>query len=138
MSVAPKRSRFSDKPEADAVSAKQAKNDDTLPQWKTTSSDTSLVALPTSGMSHQSRSEKPKMSKEERRKLRKSKWSSQTVSIPGISTNMPKGLTIDQQKIYIKQLEIEEISRRLRSNDLGIPADPAQRFDRDKNASTRY
>ena len=40
---------------------------------------------------------------------------------------MPKGLTAEQQKIYIKQLEIEEISKRLRSNDLGIPADPAER-----------
>ena len=51
----------------------------------------------------------------------------QPVSVPGISSNMPKGLTPEQQKIYIKQLEIEEISKRLRSNDLGIPADPAQR-----------
>jgi hypothetical protein len=32
--------------------------------------------------------------------------------------------------MYIKQLEIEEISRRLRSNDLGIPADPTKRYDK--------
>ena len=34
---------------------------------------------------------------------------------------MPSGLTMEQQMIYMKQLEIEEVSRRLRSNDLGIP-----------------
>ena len=77
-----------------------------------------------------SQENKPKLSREERRKLRKSKWSSTTVTIPGISTNMPKGLTVEQQKIYIKQLEIEEISRRLRSNDLGIPANPAERYSK--------
>ena len=48
-------------------------------------------------------------------------------SITGISTNMPSDLTPEQQKIYIKQLEIEEITKRLKSNDLGIPADPNQR-----------
>jgi len=40
---------------------------------------------------------------------------------------MPSDLTPEQQKIYIKQLEIEEITKRLKSNDLGIPADPTQR-----------
>ena len=41
---------------------------------------------------------------------------------------MPSDLTPEQQKIYIKQLEIEEITKRLKSNDLGIPADPTQRY----------
>merc|ERR1712227_558497 len=127
MSVAPKRSRFSDRPDESAA-AKISKADDGLPSWKQPSTETSLVPLPLSTTSSLlPKPEKPKLTKEQRRALRKNKWSSEKVEIPGISTNMPTGLTPEQQKIYIKQLEIEEISKRLRSNDLGIPADPAQR-----------
>ena len=132
MSAAPKRSRFSDKPEPSAdVSAPKLPKTDVTPAWK----------LPESALVPLGGQTKPKLSREERRRLRKNKWSSEKVEIPGISTNMPTGkltkfyfhcigygfeklilgLTPEQQMIYMKQLEIEEISRRLRSNDLGIP-----------------
>jgi len=118
MSAAPKRSRFSDKPEPSAdVSAPKLPKTDVTPAWK----------LPESALVPLGGQTKPKLSREERRRLRKNKWSSEKVEIPGISTNMPTGLTPEQQMIYMKQLEIEEISRRLRSNDLGIPANPEDR-----------
>lgn len=144
MSAAPKRSRFSDKPDDDAPPpptesmaapavpvisssgagalapvAKVAKVDSTGPAWKLPESNGALVPLGGHG--------KQKLSREERRRLRKKKWSEEKVEIPGISTNMPSGLTMEQQMIYMKQLEIEEVSRRLRSNDLGIPANPEER-----------
>jgi len=135
MSVAPKRSRFSDRPEDSGVGGKVAKTEST-PSWLKPSSG--LDALPSSGSNNSlalmplsggllPKADKPKLTKEERRALRKKKWSTDTVSITGISTNMPSDLTPEQQKIYIKQLEIEEITKRLKSNDLGIPADPTQR-----------
>jgi len=148
MSAAPKRSRFSDKPlnepsmappavpmggsdhpvtadlNSGASLAKVAKTETTTstgggsaPAWKLPES--ALVPLGGHG--------KSKLSREERRRLRKKKWSEEKVEIPGISTNMPSGLTMEQQMIYMKQLEIEEVSRRLRSNDLGIPANPEDR-----------
>ena len=124
MSTAPKRSRFSDKPvEAPpapggnstalapiGTGSSLIKKPDSGPAWKLPES--ALVPLGGHGK---------KLSREERRRLRKKKWSEEKVEIPGISTNMPSGLTMEQQMIYMKQLEIEEVSRRLRSNDLGIP-----------------
>ena len=46
------------------------------------------------------------------------------------------GLTPEQQMIYMKQLEIEEISRRLRSNDLGIPGTVCYAFFHRQNHGT--
>ena len=84
MSAAPKRSRFSDKPEpaADVAAPKVAKTD-SAPSWK----------LPESALVPLGGPAKPKLSREERRRLRKNKWSSEKVEIPGISTNMPAGIT---------------------------------------------
>ena len=82
MSAAPKRSRFSDKPEPSAdVSAPKLPKTDVTPAWK----------LPESALVPLGGQTKPKLSREERRRLRKNKWSSEKVEIPGISTNMPTG-----------------------------------------------
>ena len=124
MSTAPKRSRFSDKP----VEAPSAPSD-TSSALATIGTGSSLIKKPDSGPAWKLPESAlvplgghgKKLSREERRRLRKKKWSEEKVEIPGISTNMPSGLTMEQQMIYMKQLEIEEVSRRLRSNDLGIP-----------------
>jgi len=83
MSAAPKRSRFSDKPEASSeVAAPKVAKSESTPSWK----------LPESALVPLGGPAKPKLSREERRKLRKNKWSSEKVEIPGISTNMPQGI----------------------------------------------
>ncbi|CAH8433691.1 unnamed protein product [Dicrocoelium dendriticum] len=62
---------------------------------------------------------------------RKSRWSSASDSdrtfIPGMPTQLPPNLTPQQERIYIIQLQIEDISRRLKSGDLGIPKNPEDR-----------
>ncbi|CAL8075313.1 unnamed protein product [Calicophoron daubneyi] len=62
---------------------------------------------------------------------RKSRWSSASESertyIPGMPTQLPPNLTPKQEKAYILQLQIEDISRRLKSGDLGIPKNPEDR-----------
>merc|ERR1719369_2430281 len=70
-----------------------------------------------------------KESREERKKKRKSRWTDEASKtfIPGLPTLIPAGLSKQQEEIYLLQLKIEEASRRLRSNDLGIPWDPADR-----------
>ena len=42
-------------------------------------------------------------------------------------TTLPKGLSAEQEKQYILQLQIEEITRKLRTNELGIPKNPEDR-----------
>ena len=73
--------------------------------------------------------DKDKMTREERKKARKSRWTDEASKtfIPGLPTLIPAGLSKQQEEIYLLQLKIEEASRRLRSNDLGIPWDPADR-----------
>ncbi|OON22192.1 KH domain protein [Opisthorchis viverrini] len=60
---------------------------------------------------------------------RKSRWSSAADSdrtyIPGMPTQLPPNMTPLQEKIYISS--IEDISRRLKSGDLGIPKNPEDR-----------
>jgi hypothetical protein len=62
MSAAPKRSRFSNRPD-ESVSAKQQKTDENVPSWKQPSTDTSLVAISSSTSSFQ-KNDKPKLSRE--------------------------------------------------------------------------
>ncbi|UYV68621.1 SF1 [Cordylochernes scorpioides] len=68
--------------------------------------------------------------REERKKRRRSRWEAdekQKVIIPGLPTYIPSNLTPEQEKIYLLQVQIEAISRRLRTGDLGIPENPKDR-----------
>ncbi|KAG9346678.1 hypothetical protein JZ751_006990 [Albula glossodonta] len=62
---------------------------------------------------------------------KRSRWSSETPDqktvIPGMPTVIPPGLTQDQEKAYIVQLQIEDLTRKLRTGDLGIPLNPEER-----------
>uniref|UniRef100_A0A3Q3G5G7 Branchpoint-bridging protein n=1 Tax=Labrus bergylta TaxID=56723 RepID=A0A3Q3G5G7_9LABR len=62
-----------------------------------------------------------------KKQRKKSRWSSETPDqktvIPGMPTVIPPGLTRDQERAYI-QLQIEDLTRKLRTGDLGIPVNP--------------
>uniref|UniRef100_A0A182T7H8 Branchpoint-bridging protein n=1 Tax=Anopheles maculatus TaxID=74869 RepID=A0A182T7H8_9DIPT len=61
-----------------------------------------------------------------RSRKRKSRWSDAAqvkTSIPGMPTVLPNTFTPQQQEIYVLQLQIEEISRQLRANEVTIPAE---------------
>ncbi|XP_059613140.1 splicing factor 1 [Phlebotomus argentipes] len=67
---------------------------------------------------------------DERKRKRKSRWAGgdhDKTFIPGMPTILPPTLSADQQEAYLVQLQIEEISRKLRSGDLGISANPEER-----------
>ncbi|OQV24906.1 Splicing factor 1 [Hypsibius exemplaris] len=69
-------------------------------------------------------------SAEPAKKKRKSRWaeSSDVRSfIPGMPTIIPAHLTKEQEKAYLLQLQIEDYSRKLRTGDLGIPANAEER-----------
>ncbi|CAH1795116.1 unnamed protein product [Owenia fusiformis] len=67
----------------------------------------------------------------EKKKKRRSRWGTQTetekIFIPGMPTTLPPNLSKEQEEQYLLHLQIEEISRRLRTGDLGIPANPEDR-----------
>jgi len=65
----------------------------------------------------------------ERKRKRKSRWGTEDkrTFIPGMPTTMPPNLSPDQQRAYIAQLKIEEITRMLRTGELGIPENPDER-----------
>lgn len=66
----------------------------------------------------------------ERKRKRKSRWGGdekEKVFIPGLPTVLPNNLNPQQERAYLLQLQIEEISRRLRTGDLGIPPNPEER-----------
>ncbi|KAJ8266124.1 hypothetical protein GJAV_G00126200 [Gymnothorax javanicus] len=62
---------------------------------------------------------------------KRSRWSSETPDqktvIPGMPTIIPPGLTREQERAYIVQLQIEDLSRKLRTGDLEIPVNPEDR-----------
>lgn len=67
----------------------------------------------------------------ERRRKRRSRWccdEKEKVFIPGMPTVLPTNLDPNQERAYLLQLQIEELSRRLRTEDLGIPFNPEDRF----------
>ncbi|OQR72715.1 splicing factor 1-like [Tropilaelaps mercedesae] len=70
-------------------------------------------------------------SREARRERRKrSRWgggAEDKVFIPGMPTILPGNMTQEQERAYLLQLQIEELTRRLRMDDLGIPANPEER-----------
>ncbi|XP_061921029.1 splicing factor 1-like isoform X2 [Entelurus aequoreus] len=67
----------------------------------------------------------------QKKQKKKSRWSSETPDqktvIPGMPTVIPPGLTRDQERAYIVQLQIEDLTRKLRTGDLGIPVNPEDR-----------
>ncbi|GBM56065.1 Splicing factor 1 [Araneus ventricosus] len=66
----------------------------------------------------------------ERKRKRRSRWGGdekEKVFIPGLPTVLPNNLNPQQERAYLLQLQIEEISRRLRTGDLGIPPNPEER-----------
>ncbi|XP_066992891.1 splicing factor 1 [Anabrus simplex] len=69
--------------------------------------------------------------KEERRqKRKKSRWGGdekEKTFIPGMPTVLPTNLSKEQEEAYLVQLQIEEISRKLRTGELGIPVNPEER-----------
>jgi splicing factor 1 len=68
---------------------------------------------------------------EGRNRKKKSRWASGSENdktfIPGMPTILPPNLNPDQQEAYLVQLQIEEISRKLRTGDLGISQNPEER-----------
>ncbi|XP_029931536.1 splicing factor 1 isoform X2 [Myripristis murdjan] len=67
----------------------------------------------------------------QKKQRKRSRWSSETPDqktvIPGMPTVIPPGLTRDQERAYIVQLQIEDLTRKLRTGDLGIPVNPEDR-----------
>lgn len=65
------------------------------------------------------------------KKKRRSRWGNpeekEKAVVPGMPTVIPPGLSKEQEEQYLLQLQIEEISRRLRTGDLGIPPNPEDR-----------
>ncbi|KAG8184290.1 hypothetical protein JTE90_008976 [Oedothorax gibbosus] len=67
---------------------------------------------------------------QERKRKRRSRWGGdekEKVFIPGLPTVLPNNLNPQQERAYLLQLQIEEISRRLRTGDLGISPNPEER-----------
>ncbi|GMR49821.1 hypothetical protein PMAYCL1PPCAC_20017, partial [Pristionchus mayeri] len=63
----------------------------------------------------------------EKKRERKSRWSTTKSFVPGMPTVLPSDLTDTQQKQYLLQLEIEDATRKLRLNDFYGSANPAER-----------
>ncbi|XP_059958779.1 splicing factor 1 isoform X7 [Mesoplodon densirostris] len=65
------------------------------------------------------------------KKRKRSRWNQDTMEqktvIPGMPTVIPPGLTREQERAYIVQLQIEDLTRKLRTGDLGIPPNPEDR-----------
>ncbi|XP_037824546.1 splicing factor 1 [Lucilia sericata] len=99
-----------------------------------TSNNKHFAALFNCNNSNDSTSNGPtEMSQEEaaeRRRRRKSRWGgteNDKTFIPGMPTILPSTLDPTQQEAYLVQLQIEEISRKLRTGELGIPQNPEER-----------
>ncbi|GMT25923.1 hypothetical protein PFISCL1PPCAC_17220, partial [Pristionchus fissidentatus] len=63
----------------------------------------------------------------EKKRDRKSRWSSTKSFVPGMPTVLPSNLSEGQQKQYLLQLEIEDATRKLRLNDFYGSSNPADR-----------
>ncbi|KRY84078.1 Splicing factor 1 [Trichinella pseudospiralis] len=60
---------------------------------------------------------------------RKSRWGKEgeKAFVPGMPTAIPMNLTKEQEMAYLLQLQIEDVTRKLRTGDLGIPLNPEER-----------
>ncbi|XP_038051649.1 LOW QUALITY PROTEIN: splicing factor 1-like [Patiria miniata] len=56
------------------------------------------------------------------KKRKRSRWGGEDTKPAGVASIIPSGLSKDQEKQVLMHLQVEEISRQLRSGDLGIPA----------------
>ncbi|KAB1251463.1 Splicing factor 1 [Camelus dromedarius] len=74
------------------------------------------------------------------KKRKRSRWNQDTMEqktvIPGMPTVIPPGLTREQERAYIVQLQIEDLTRKLRTGDLGIPPNPEDRLGNSFNQLT--
>uniref|UniRef100_A0A2K5Q8I4 Splicing factor 1 n=1 Tax=Cebus imitator TaxID=2715852 RepID=A0A2K5Q8I4_CEBIM len=65
------------------------------------------------------------------KKRKRSRWNPDTMEqktvIPGMYAVIPAGLTREQEGAYIVQLQIEDLTRKLRTGDLGIPPNAEDR-----------
>ncbi|XP_055331752.1 splicing factor 1-like [Paramacrobiotus metropolitanus] len=69
-------------------------------------------------------------SQEAQKPRKRSRWAEATEQrafIPGMPTIIPTNMTKEQERAYLLQLQIEDISRKLRSGDLGISSIPEER-----------
>ncbi|CAG0892654.1 unnamed protein product [Cyprideis torosa] len=72
---------------------------------------------------------------EETKRKRKSRWADDADDplktklglMAGLPTVLPSGLTKEQEEAFLLNIKIEEITRRLKSGDLGIPSNPEER-----------
>ncbi|XP_022091068.1 splicing factor 1-like isoform X2 [Acanthaster planci] len=55
------------------------------------------------------------------KKRKRSRWGGEETKPTGVASIIPSGLSKDQEKQVLLHLQVEEISRQLRSGDLGIP-----------------
>lgn len=86
--------------------------------------------MPTTNEKESSKRENEGETKEERRKRKKSRWGSDEKDksfILGMPTVLPTNLSKEQEAAYLLQLQIEEVSRKLRTGDLGINQNPEER-----------
>ncbi|KAG5881360.1 hypothetical protein JTB14_037102 [Gonioctena quinquepunctata] len=99
---------------------------DTLATLAATRNFASLISKECDGNSNHSTGS----TEEERKRKKKSRWGGsehEKIFIPGMPTILPPNLGREQEQAYLLQLQIEEVSRKLRSGDLGIPANPEER-----------
>ncbi|CAB1351799.1 unnamed protein product [Coregonus sp. 'balchen'] len=92
---------------------------------------TAVAAFPTPPQPPQGAGMQSQSDFGQKKARKRSRWSSETPDqktvIPGMPTVIPPGLTRDQEKAYIVQLQIEDLTRKLRTGDLGIPVNPEDR-----------
>lgn len=64
-----------------------------------------------------------------RKKKKKSRWAQDEARtiIPGMPTSIPINMPEKEQKVYLMTIQVEELSRKLRTGDLGIPLHPEDR-----------
>lgn len=91
-----------------------------------------MFVQPQNGDSSLSKRESSSSDANDRKRKKKSRWGGSELEktfIPGMPTVLPHNLTKEQEEAYILQLQIEEIGRKLRTGELGIPSNPEERFD---------
>ncbi|CAH1099979.1 unnamed protein product [Psylliodes chrysocephalus] len=99
---------------------------DTLATIAATRNFASLISKEGDGNSNMSSGS----TEDDRKKKKRSRWGGsehEKIFIPGMPTILPPNLNKDQEEAYLLQLQIEEVSRKLRSGDLGISPNPEER-----------
>ncbi|XP_022176282.1 splicing factor 1 [Myzus persicae] len=89
-----------------------------------------MFVKPQNGDSSLNKRESSGSDANDRKRKKKSRWGGSDLEktfIPGMPTVLPHNLTKEQEEAYILQLQIEEIGRKLRTGELGIPSNPEER-----------